>query len=62
MVFLCPRHPWEEMVLAGFLDRLEDFFRVSEVIASYEQAISFELASEGSGGEPGEAGDWKVVL
>lgn len=62
VVVLGPGHPGEEVIVAAFVDGVEDFLGVLEPVGADDEALGFELAVEGAGGGPGEAWGWKVVL
>jgi hypothetical protein len=62
VVVLGPRHPWEEVVIAGVVDRVVDLFSVSEVVGADDESVGFKLAAEGLWGGPVEAYGGKVVL
>ncbi len=62
VVVLGPGHPGEEVVVAGFVDRGEDFLGVGELIGADDEALGFELAIERGGGCPGESGGGEVIF
>lgn len=62
VVVLGPRHPGEEVVVAGFVDRGEDFFSVVEAVCADNEAVRFELAIQRGWWGPGESGGREVIF
>lgn len=52
VVVLCPRHPGEQVLIAGFVDRIEDLLSIVEAVGTDDEALGFKLASERRGWGP----------
>lgn len=53
MIVFRPRHPGEEMTLARFGDRCEDFFRIGELVGADDESVGLELAIQRGWRGPG---------
>ncbi len=62
VVFLGPDHPGEEVVVATFIDCLENLLGVLKAVGADDEALGFELACKRRGRGPLEPLDGIVVL